>query len=140
MKSFVCRRTSEQSRPSSVRRGAVVPLMAISIVPLLGMMAFSIDYGFLRVVKSDLQRAADAACLAAVIDLVPDPYGVQDLGQVKATLREYVQYNMATAADGSASFVVLDSDIQIGRYDENTIYDPGSVTIRSDGKFDTVRV
>lgn len=140
MKSTLDYRASEQSPQTSVRRGAVVPLLAISIVPLLGMMAFSIDYGFLRVVKSDLQRSADAACLAAVIELVPDPYGVQHVDQVKATLREYVQNNMATAADGSASFVVLDSDIDIGRYDENTIYDPGPVTIHPDGEFDTVRV
>ena len=54
MKIPLCRRSSEEIRKSSPRRGAVVPLLAISIVPLMGMLAFSIDYGFLRVVKSDL--------------------------------------------------------------------------------------
>lgn len=140
MKIPFCCRSSEKIRKSSSRRGAVVPLLAISIVPLMGMLAFSIDNGFLRVVKSDLQRTADAAALASVIELVPDPYGVQHLDQVRATLREYVQNNMATAADGSAAFVVLDADIEIGRYDENTIYDAGPVTIHQDGEFDTVRV
>jgi Flp pilus assembly protein TadG len=46
------------------RRGATVPLFAILCVPLLGMLAFSIDVGWIALVKTDLQTAADAAALA----------------------------------------------------------------------------
>ena len=46
------------------RRGATVPLFAILLVPLLGMLAFSIDLGWIALVKTDLQTAADAAALA----------------------------------------------------------------------------
>ncbi|MBD3672671.1 MAG: hypothetical protein HUJ26_04000 [Planctomycetaceae bacterium] len=127
------------SRESS-RRGAVIPLLALSLIPLMGMMAFSIDYGYLRVVKSDLQRAADAAALSAVIELVPDPYGVQDYAAVRATVREYAQSNMTNAAGGLATFNVLDADIEMGRYDTATIYGTAPVTLHADGMYDCLRV
>jgi hypothetical protein len=46
------------------RRGATIPLFAILCVPLIGMLAFSIDIGWIALVKTDLQTAADAAALA----------------------------------------------------------------------------
>src|SRR6266481_341890 len=46
------------------RRGAVIPLFAILLIPLLGMLAFSIDIGYIAWVRTDLQTAADAAALA----------------------------------------------------------------------------
>ena len=49
------------------RRGIVAPFLAIMSVPLVGMIAFSIDYGYLKNVEAELQRAADASVLAAEI-------------------------------------------------------------------------
>src|SRR5260370_42518864 len=46
------------------RRGAIIPLFAILLIPLVGMLAFSIDIGYIALVKTDLQTAADAAALA----------------------------------------------------------------------------
>jgi Flp pilus assembly protein TadG len=46
------------------RRGAIAPLMAVLMLPLLGMLAFSIDVGYIVLVQTDLQNAADAAALA----------------------------------------------------------------------------
>jgi Flp pilus assembly protein TadG len=46
------------------RRGATVPLFAVLAVPLLGMLAFSVDLGYIVLANSDLQWAADAAALA----------------------------------------------------------------------------
>src|SRR6266566_4670472 len=46
------------------RRGAIIPLFAILLIPLMGMLAFSIDVGWIALVKTDLQTAADAAALA----------------------------------------------------------------------------
>ncbi len=51
-------------RDRLVRRGAVTPLMAILIVPLLGMMAFSVDLGWIIKTQAELQNIADAAALA----------------------------------------------------------------------------
>src|SRR5438552_18022242 len=60
------------------RRGAVIPLFAILLIPLLGMLAFSIDIGYIVLVRTELQTVADAAALA----------GAEKLQQL------YVQYTM----------------------------------------------
>jgi len=116
------------------RRGAIAVFTAIMLVPLLGMVAFSVDYGYLLKKRADLQRAADAAVLAAARDLIPDANGTQDLARVRATLRQYADLNIAEIEN----FQVLDSDIQIGRYDPDSVYD--NFTILDWGTFDTVRV
>jgi Flp pilus assembly protein TadG len=64
-------------RRKKTRSGAVVPFFALMLVPLLAMLAFSIDAGWMTLAKQDLQNAADAAALAGAEKL-------QDL---------YVQYN-----------------------------------------------
>ncbi len=97
-------------------------------------MAFTIDIGYLLKKRAELQRAADAAALAAVRDLVPDALGEQDLDQVRASLREYAASNVSDVGD----FTVLDSDITIGRFEPETVY--SDFTILDDGVFDTVRV
>ncbi|KAA0141505.1 hypothetical protein FYZ48_03775 [Gimesia chilikensis] len=116
------------------RKGAIAVFTAVLMVPLLGMVAFTVDYGYLLKKRADLQRAADAAVLAAVRDLLPDADGYQDLVKVRARVREYVAYNLKDIPD----FVVLDSDIEIGRYDPSSVYD--DFTILDWGTFDTVRV
>jgi hypothetical protein len=102
------------------------------MIILLGMAAFALDYGFLLKVRTDLQRAADATALAALQDLTPESDGTQNLPAVSATIRSYAVENT------NRSFEVLDSDIQIGRFDPSTIY--SNVKILDSGVFDTVRV
>ena len=51
------------------RRGNVVVLVAVSLVPILGVAAISIDGGMLLSDRRAAQRAADCAALAAAIDL-----------------------------------------------------------------------
>ena len=114
------------------RRGAIVILAAVMMIALMGMIAFALDYGYLLQVRTDLQRAADAAALAALQDLVPDSNGWQDLPATSAAVRTYAVANIGS------SFQVLDSDIEIGRYDPSTIY--SSVTLLNTGVFDTVHV
>ena len=46
------------------RKAAVAPFAAFVMVILVGMLAFSIDIGWIALVKTDLQTAADAAALA----------------------------------------------------------------------------
>ena len=116
------------------RSGAVAVLTAVLLVPLIGMLAFSIDVGYLLKKRAELQRAADSAALAAVQDLIPDPYGNQDLDQVRAAVRRYTESNITDVS----GFTVLDSDITIGRFDPNTVY--SNFTILDGGIFDTVRV
>lgn len=139
---------SSHSRKCSPKRcGVTAVLIAVLIVPLLAMVAFAIDYGYLTVQRSEMQRAADAAALAAVQDLLPDPDGTQHLFRTRRRVREYTNDNIGSITqvtyDGSTynkyGFTVLDNDIQIGRYDTTTIYS-GNVNLLNTGVFDTVRV
>ena len=114
------------------RRGNVVVLICMVLPALFGFVALSVDYGFLLYVRTDLQRAADQAVLAAVRDLEPAADGWQDLDKVRATIREYVEYNT------NADFSILDSDIVIGRFNSATVYT--DFEILNDGIFDTVSV
>jgi Flp pilus assembly protein TadG len=52
-----------------IRPGVVIPLMAFLIIPLIAMMAFSIDIGYAIEVRAELVNAADAASLAGVQQL-----------------------------------------------------------------------
>lgn len=115
------------------RRGTIAILAAILMIPLLGVVAFAVDYAYLLKKRTELQRTADAAVLAAVRDLLPDPTGYQDYDKVRATVRTYVAANVEE--DG---FTVLDSDIEIGRYDPALIY--SNISILDTGIADTVRV
>ena len=114
------------------RKGAAAVFLCVLMVPLLFLLAFSIDYGFLLYVETNLQRTSDQAAIAAVRELAPDPYGNQDLAAVRQAVRDYVNLNLG---DG---FTVDDEDIEIGRYNPNTIY--GDIELLNDGILDTVRV
>src|SRR5579872_6988230 len=52
------------------RRGTVVVLTAILLIPLFAMLAFCIDLGYMVRVKADLQNAADACALAGACELM----------------------------------------------------------------------
>jgi len=114
------------------RRGTAAPLFAILIIPLAGVTAFAIDYGYLLRERADLQRAADAATLAAAQELAMHDDPDAAIAAARATVRHYV------AANIGGSFAVSDSDIVIGRYDPDTIY--SNLSILDSGDPDTVRV
>src|SRR3954453_16581405 len=46
------------------RRGAVLPLVVLSLVALVGMLALAIDIGMVAVARSQVQNAADSAAMA----------------------------------------------------------------------------
>ena len=52
------------SGPDS-RRAAIVVLAAFLMIPLCCFVAFAVDVGYLCVVRTELQRGADSAALAA---------------------------------------------------------------------------
>lgn len=115
------------------RRGVITVLAAVMMATLVGLVAFAVDYGYLLKIRTDLQRSADAAALAAVRDLIRQEDGTQDLDQVRATVRAYAQTNLE-----DPSFQVASGDIEIGRFDPESIY--SNVVLLNDGTFDAVRV
>ena len=52
-------------RKSNHRRGIIMPLLAIGIVALLGLVALAVDLGRLSLAQSECQAAADSAAIAA---------------------------------------------------------------------------
>lgn len=52
------------------RRGTVVVLTAVLMVAMMLILGFAVDYGFLLTAKTELQRAADSAALAASWELI----------------------------------------------------------------------
>lgn len=59
------RRGREKSCPQRRdRRGAILVLSGILLVVLAGMVAFSVDLGYMHTVRTELKRATDAAALA----------------------------------------------------------------------------
>jgi Flp pilus assembly protein TadG len=123
------------TRTSPRRRGAVIPLIALLLVPLLGMLAFSIDCGWMVLTKTDLQHTADAAALAGAEKLQelyvqynmpqqPDQATILTQattnlpGSPMATAEAFASYNKA----GNVSITVLDSDVTFGFTDASGNY------------------
>jgi Flp pilus assembly protein TadG len=59
--------------------GAVLPIMAVYLLVGIGVMALSIDLGHIFLVKSELQRAADAAALAGAYRLMNSTTGATSM-------------------------------------------------------------
>jgi hypothetical protein len=81
------------------KAGQIIPMYAIALPVVLGMMAFSLDLGKLWVFKAHLQNAADASALASVQDLGPYLDGTQPspglmAATVEATVNTYASDNL----------------------------------------------
>ena len=72
------------------RRGATLVLIALLMVAIVGMVAFSIEVGRMYLVRSQLQSAVDAGALAASLRLSQDP---DDVDAAKAAAEDFVQLN-----------------------------------------------
>jgi Flp pilus assembly protein TadG len=119
-------------RRNNARRGAVVPLTAILLIPLLGMLAFAIDTGYIVMSKSELQNAADAAALAAAerMSTYYVEYYLPSANQ--SAVLTSAQSDACSLASKYASFhkaggtasVVLDTtnDVKFGYMDSTTPY------------------
>src|SRR5947209_628033 len=106
------------------RRGAVTALMALLLIPFLGMVAFAVDIAWIVQSRSDLQNAADSAALAGVEQLTNGlvQYSIpgQTLGNnimstsessAKTYAKNFAGYN---AAGGISSLSLLDADVEFG--------------------------
>jgi len=76
------------------RAGSVLPLFAILLPVLCGMLGLVLDIGLLFAAHRQVQTAADAAALAAAVDLRAG----KTAGSASATASQYVQYNGLPAA------------------------------------------
>lgn len=130
------------NRQRRQRRGAIAPLAAFFLVVVMAMLAFAVDLGYVMVAKTDLQRAADAAAHAAVLEYRSQSAPSTVIPSVRAKARQYVTDNeiLNSAASVNLNFNNADpsGDIVVGHIDFNNPRAP--MTFGDVGKFNAVRV
>ncbi|HEY7330346.1 MAG TPA: pilus assembly protein TadG-related protein [Gemmataceae bacterium] len=124
---------------SHKRRAAVAPIAALLMGFMVGMLAFSIDIGYICSVQAELQDAADAAALAAAQQLQNPFVAYYSPGQTQQqqiyltvttdtsnssspipTAQRFALYNQA----GGAYIRVQSSDVSFDYYDGTTFQTP----------------
>jgi Flp pilus assembly protein TadG len=98
------------------RRGAIAVLAAIFIIVMLGMVAFAVDVGYLSLVRTQLQSAADAAALAGA--------AATNLSQAESRAAAQQIARLNTAAGRPVQ--LASNDIQFGVWDTaSRTFSPG---------------
>jgi len=92
------------------RRGGVLVMSAVLMVALIGMVAFAVDLGYVVLVRTQLQVAADSSAMAAAASM-----GLPR-AEMMAVAREYAAYHQA----GAQPVELLDSDVEYGTWDAST--------------------
>lgn len=92
------------------RPGVVVVFTLVMVVVICGFAALTIDVGAMYNMRADLQRAADAAALAAAAGLA-EPGSDDPVARARKAAVEYVERNHAL---GRRVKVDADSDIEFG--------------------------
>ncbi|MFO0927331.1 MAG: pilus assembly protein TadG-related protein [Gemmataceae bacterium] len=86
---------------NSSRRGAIAPLAALLLIPLLAMLAFAVDLGWITHTHNQLQAAADAAALAGAGSLT-DNFVKFNLMGVTAAQKTALRADGVTRATATA--------------------------------------
>ena len=97
-------------RNQQSRRAAVLVLSALLLVVMLGMVAFALDIGYIVLVRTQLQAAADSAAMASAATM-----GSTMADSVK-TAQEFGAYHLA----GGKTVKVATPDVEFGTWDVST--------------------
>lgn len=103
--------------PQSHRSGNVLVLSAASLVAVFGFAAFVVDIGFITLTRAELGTVADAAALAATIEL-PDGFTGTSWNTVTTNAKTAAQATAAANVGGGLNSVYLDTnrDIRFGNH------------------------
>ena len=102
-------------RPRS--RGAALVLAALMIIFLLGMAALAVDVGYLFLVRTQLQVAADSGAMAGAAGLI------ESNAEVVATAQQFADRHLA----GGRSVQLQPGDVEFGRWDFHArTFDPAA--------------
>ena len=136
---MVMRRKSAAVRSRS-RSGAIAPLTAALMVPLLAMAAFVVDLGYLRLVQQQLHNAADSAALAGASQLLlrSKLQGHASTNTEMDTLRQEAQRFANKNICGGTAITLGISDVVVG-YLANPS-DQSSVLITDTPVYNSVQV
>lgn len=94
----------------SSRRGATLVLSALLLVALVAMVAFAVDLGYIVLVRTQLQAAADSAALAAAARMSVEP------SEAVALAQEFAGRHVA----GGAPIELAPDQVEFGIWDSNT--------------------
>jgi Flp pilus assembly protein TadG len=95
------------SKPRKSRRGIIAVFAAVLFMVMLGMVAFAVDVGYMAMMRTQLQVAADSAALAAA-----GSSGLSQTGMTQVA-QAFAQYHRVAGRQ-----VVLNSgDVQFGSWD-----------------------
>lgn len=94
-----------------LRRGAILPLVALLLPVLIVMLGFSVDLAFMQATRSELRTATDTAARAGAITLA-ETENQQDAR--KAAMAMAQQNRVA-----NKPLILRESDVQIGRSERN---------------------
>lgn len=134
------------------RRGVVSILAAILAIVMVGMVAFSVDVGYLLSVREELQRTADATALAAVWDygkrltdgqnITQSELGARDNAELYArsngvgSVEPQLGKNVENSADGDMVFGFIQDfynpTMTTGTATESNPYNAVRVLVRKD--------
>ena len=92
------------------RRGKIVVMTAFLMVVMLGMVAFSVDVGYMAVTRTEMQICTDAAALAGASALV------QGQDNARAVALSYLAKNKVAGQTLGASNATID----LGTWNETT--------------------
>jgi Flp pilus assembly protein TadG len=98
------------------RKGNVLALTAFMMIAMLALLAFAVDVGYVYTVRSQLQRSADAAAIAATWDLIDEEAIIagDDMDSAATTARltaaEFAGFNTVSAKSPGLD----DSDVVVG--------------------------
>ena len=134
------------NRPSRRdRRGNVLVLTAFMLIGMVGFMAFAIDLGYLATARSELQKSADAAAIAAAWDLIENGGTVNLADNITAARNSAVQYaslnrvcSKSPYVDGNAGNVES-GDVVVG-YLSNPADPACQMTFNDPNSYNAVRV
>lgn len=96
---------------SHPRRGSTLVLAAVFLVLMLAMIGFAVDLGYVVLVRTQLQVAADSAAIAATAANMESP-----IEEVVATAAQYAGYHAA----GGKSLELNPADVKLGVWDFNS--------------------
>lgn len=103
-------------------KGYVMVLVGISLTGLFALFILVADLGHVFVTKAELQNTADAAALAAVVDIQLG----EDIAEVSAT-----DFGQTHWVAGS-SIIITPEDVQFGHYDGGTgVFQAGASPVNS---------
>jgi Flp pilus assembly protein TadG len=111
-----------KTRPRN-RRGAVLALVAASLVMILAFVVFTVDVGYITVTKTQLQNASDSAALAGAMNLVNGfgPGATMNTATVTGTAENAAVTASAANKAGNINAVYCNGtrDVQLGQYQWN---------------------